>query len=374
MQRSKLRGRQGAATGCRNTMRFMRPVSGLFGLTALSLVCIALLPGQSAPAGAAKPAAAKAMAKKPVAKSTSPAGTKSALDKTVIEAYVRHLLLWSSRIDVKVGDYKPAPMAGFQEVTLTASYQKVSLDETFYVSSDGRKIVRGSVYDVDKSPFTEQLKLLHTNLQPSMGAAGEKVSIVVFTDFECPFCKEEAKSLRANLLKSYPSGVRLYFQEFPLDAIHPWARLAAIAGRCVFHQSADKFWEYHDFAFDNQDMINTSLKDSLEQAQKSNTAPDLAPARTKILEWAAGAGIDTLALGSCIDRRETEPEVDRSAASARALKVNQTPSLFINGRPLAGNIPWEQMKAYIDWELEYSAKQVKAAEECCSITLPGPGK
>ena len=116
-------------------------------------------------------------------------------------------------------------------------------------------------------------------------------------------------------------------------------------------------------------MINTSLKDSLEQAQKSNTAPDLAPARTKILEWAAGAGIDTLALGSCIDRRETEPEVDRSAASA-----NQTPSLFINGRPLAGNIPWEQMKAYIDWELEYSAKQVKAAEECCSITLPGPGK
>ena len=151
------------------------------------------------------------------------ADKKSAFDKATMEAYVRYLMPWDKRIDIKIADPEPAPMPGYKTVKVTGSYQKVSVDEIFYVSSDGQKIVRGAVYDVAQTPFADELKKLHTDLSPSLGTPGAKVVMVLFTDFECPFCKEEAKVLRDNLLKTYPSEVRLYFKEFPLENIHPWA-------------------------------------------------------------------------------------------------------------------------------------------------------
>lgn len=294
-----------------------------------------------APAPAHKPAPAKT-------------DHKSALDKPTLEAYVRHLLLWNPQVQISISDPEPAPIRGFKKVTVTGTYQKTSLDEILYVSDDGRKIVRGAIYDITLSPFDEQVKKLKTDLSPSLGTPGAKVVIVVFTDYQCPHCREEAKSLRDNLVKTYPSDVRLYLKEFPLEAIHPWARAAAIAGRCVYRQDAQTFWDYHDFVFGAQDSITV---DNL---------------KTKVLEWAATKNLDTIQLGACIDTKATDADVNRVLAEARALGVNQTPSIFINGRPLAGNIPWETLKYYIDAELDYAKKTGAEAEECCQVSLPGP--
>jgi len=291
---------------------------------------------------------------------------KSALDKATMEAYVRYLMPWDPRIEVKIADPEPAPMPGFKTIKVTGSYQKLSIDEYFYVSNDGQKIVRGAVFDVAQTPFADQLKKLHTDLSPSLGTPGAKVVVVLFTDFECPFCKEEAKVLRENLLKVYPTEVRLYFKEYPLEAIHPWAKLAAIAGRCVYRQNAPAFWDYHDYVFENQTVLN--------DAMKVTTQPDLSQFRPKILEWAAGKGLDAAQLGGCIDSRSTEAEVNRSIAEARTLQVNQTPTLFINGRPLPGNFPWEQLKTFIDLELQRAKTTGEEVEKCCQISLPTPGK
>jgi len=292
---------------------------------------------------------------------------KSAFDKAAMEAYVRYLMPWDSRIEVKVADPVPAPMPGFKTVKVTGSFQKVTVDEIFYVSNDGQKIVRGAVYDVNQSPFAEELKKLHTDIAPSLGGPDAKVTMVLFTDFECPYCKEEAKVLRDNLVKNYPTEVRLYFKEFPLESIHPWGKTAAIAGRCVYHQKAEAFWDYHDYVFENQNAINDAVL-------KPNAEPDLAQLRTKILEWASGKGLDTLQLGACIDKRSTEAEVDRSIAEARALRINQTPTLFLNGRPLPGGFPWDQLKTLIDLELERSKTTVADTEKCCQVSLPVAAK
>jgi len=303
-----------------------------------------------------------------LAQSAAPAKPekKSAFDKATMEAYVRYLMPWDARIIVKVADPEPAPMAGFKTVKVTGSYQKVSVDEIFYVSSDGQKIIRGTVYDVAQTPFADELKKLHTDLSPSLGTPGAKVVMVLFTDFECPFCKEEAKLLRENLLKTYPSEVRLYFKEFPLDNIHPWAKLAAIAGRCVYRQNAPAFWDYHDYVFENQGAINDAVK--------VTTTPDLTQFRAKIVEWAASKGLDAVQLGGCMDRRATEAEVDRTVAEARVLRVTSTPTLYINGRPVPGNFPWEQVKTLIDLELERAKTTGEEVEKCCQISLPVPGK
>ena len=160
---------------------------------------------------------------------------------------------WAPAVKVEVGDPKPsAVLPGFMDVVVHASAGAQSQDFPFYVSKDGQKIVQGTVFDVAQNPFKPDLDKLKTEFEPSFGTPGAPVVLVEFSDFQCPFCKEEAKMLRTNLLSAYPKQVRLYFKDLPLEQIHPWAKPAAIAGRCVFRQNPAAFWDYHDWIFDHQ--------------------------------------------------------------------------------------------------------------------------
>src|SRR6476661_7908411 len=145
---------------------------------------------------------------------------KTALDKPTLEAYVRHLYVMDSRINMQISDPKPSTqLPGFLE---------------------------GTVYDAASNPFKNDLDKLKTESEPSLGTPGAPVVIVEFSDFQCPYCKEEAKMLRQNLLTAYPTQVRLYFKTFPLESLHPWAKPAAIASRCIYQQQPGAFWTFHD--------------------------------------------------------------------------------------------------------------------------------
>ena len=282
---------------------------------------------------------------------------KTAFDKTTLESYVRHLFVWGPSIKVQISEPKSSPIPGFQEVQVHASAGEAAADETLYVSKDGQKIIRGSVYDVNLNPFKVQLDKLHTELQPSFGTPGAPVVLVLFSDFECPYCKEEAKSLRTNLLVTYPKEVRLYFKDLPLSQIHPWAKPAAIAGRCVFRQNPGAFWEYHDWIYEHQGDI---------------TAENL---KSKILEFAKGnKDIDAVQLERCMDSKATEPEVDKSIAESKELGVSATPTVFVNGRQLLGQAStWANLRQVIDYEIEYQKTAKNAGEDCgCEVKLPTP--
>lgn len=281
---------------------------------------------------------------------------KSAFDKPTLETYVRHLFVWGPSIKVTLGDPKPSPLAGFDEILVHASAGEASADETLYVSKDGQKIVRGTYFEIDKNPFKPQLDKLHTELQPSFGTPGAPVVIVLFSDFECPYCKEEAKSLRSNLTSTYPKEVRLYFKDMPLAQIHPWALPAAIAGRCIFKQNPAAFWDYHDWIY---------------EAQTDITADNL---KSKILEYVKGKEIDGLQLERCMDAKTTQPEIDKSIAEAKALGVTGTPTLFVNGRQLVGQAAaWANLRPVIDYEIEYQKTAKNAGEDCgCEVKLPAP--
>jgi protein-disulfide isomerase len=281
---------------------------------------------------------------------------KSAYDKPTLEAYVRHLFVWSPQIKVEIGEPKPAPIPGFSEVQVHASAGNASADETLYVSKDGQKIMRGNFFDVNQNPFKPELDKLHTDLQPSMGTPGAPVVVVLFSDFECPYCKEEAKALRSNLLSTYPKEVRLYFKDMPLEQIHPWALPAAIAGRCIFKQNPAAFWDYHDWIY---------------EAQSDVTADNLKP---KIMEFVKGREIDPLQLERCMDTKATLPEIEKSIAEAKALGVAGTPTLFVNGRLLTGQpASWANLRQVIDYEIEYQKTAKNAGEDCgCEVKLPGP--
>jgi len=284
---------------------------------------------------------------------------KPTLDKVKMEAYVRHLLAVIPEVQVKIDDPKPASTPDLQEVDVHFSYQGRSQDETFYLTPDGQHIIRGVVYNLQQNPFQEDLEKLKTSGAPSFGPANAPVTLVEFGDFECPNCREEAKTLRDNIPTQFASQVHVFFLDFPLEQIHPWAKPAAIAGRCVYQQSPAAFWKYHDWIYEHQVEITP---DNL---------------KTQVLDFAKNEqDIDALQLGRCIDTKATEPQVDATLAEGHALHVDATPTLFIDGRRLVGNYPWQNIEQIINGELSYQKTAQNTApktdEKCCEVKVPSP--
>jgi protein-disulfide isomerase len=279
---------------------------------------------------------------------------RSALDKTVMEDFVRHLFVWGPQIQVKIGDPKPAALLpGFREVPVVATAGQATQAVTFFVSADGTRVIQGNVFDVNRNPFQADSEKIKTDLQPSFGTPGAPVVVVIYSDFQCSYCREEAKVIREQLPKTFPENVRVYFKDYPLEPIHPWAKTAAVAGRCVFRQKPAAFWQYHDWIFEHQGEITPeNLKSKVEEFGKANA-------------------LEPIQLSACMDKRATEAEVDRSIAEARMLGVNSTPTIFVNGRKLVGQIPFQQLKLIIEHEIEY-AKTHGGGEKCCELKIPSP--
>lgn len=282
---------------------------------------------------------------------------KSALDKAALEAYIRHLFVMDQRIAIQVSDPKPSEVPGLYDVTVHASMGNQSQDVVLMVSKDGSKILQGNVYDINSNPFKKDLDKLKTALEPSMGTPGADVVLVEFSDFECPYCKQEAGMLRQNLLTAYPKQVRLYFKTFPIASLHPWATPAAIASKCVFRQKPTAFWDFHDWVFEHQGEITPqNFKD-------------------KTLEWAkTQKDLDAVQLGQCMDTKATEAEVEKDLAEGRELQVDRTPTLFVNGRRLNSVLDWPTLRSIIDNEIEYQKTARNAGENCgCELQLSLPG-
>ena len=277
---------------------------------------------------------------------------KSALDKTAMEAYVRHLLAVMPQVQMKVDDPKPAA-GNLDRVDVHFTFGPQTRDETFYVTKDGKNIIRGFVYNINENPFKEDLDKLKTDLSPSFGTPGAPVVIVMFGDFECPACKVEAEAIRQNALKTFPKEVRIYFKDFPLETLHPWARSAAIAGRCVFRQEPAAFWKYFDWIYAHQPEI---------------TVENL---KTKVMEFAkTEPDLDGMQFGRCLDSKATEAEVNASIAQGRDLNIHGTPTTFVNGRRLTDSFPWPNLEQLINQELDYQKTAKDAGEKCCEIQIP----
>lgn len=161
---------------------------------------------------------------------------------------------------------------------------------------------------------------------PFRGAANSPVTIVEFSDFECPFCKRAHPTLM-QLLEKYAGKVKLVYRDFPLESIHPQARRAAEAARCANDQG--KFWDYYDTLF--------------------TESPKLAPDDLK--RYAAQAGIDVKKFDDCLSGGVHKTALQKDIDEGTRLGVSGTPAFFINGRPLTGAQPLEAFARIIDDEL-----------------------
>jgi protein-disulfide isomerase len=150
------------------------------------------------------------------------------------------------------------------------------------------------------------------------GPANAPVTMVVFSDFECPYCKKLKEIIDAEPLLKQDGSVRLIFRHMPMSQ-HPWAQQAAEAAACAQFQSSDVFWAFHDKLFDNQETI---------------TAADA----TKRISELAGTvpGLDAQRFQECMKRQMPFGAVIRDREMGKRLGVVATPTVFLNGEQLPG--------------------------------------
>ena len=295
--------------------------ASIFGLIGTALVAPATTwaQGTSTSQSAGSTTAAKA----------TPAAAQSPLQKT-IEAYVRNLYAFGPDVEVAVSEPKDAGMAGLLETMVSVKSGGNNEDAKFYVSKDGKYLVRGEVSDLSKDPLAANRALMDLKDAPSVGDAKSAVNLVEFSDFECPVCRSLHDIMRG-IMQNYPQ-VRVVFKDYPIEVLHPWARTAAIAGRCAYMQDPAAFWKIYDMIYESQDIISASN------------------AWMKMSEYAGQIGLNADTFRSCMAGPEAGAAVDASRANGQKLDVNSTPTIFVNGRRMVG-ADAHLIEQYIQYEL-----------------------
>lgn len=195
------------------------------------------------------------------------------------------------------------------------------------VTSQRRREAMGSIIEDIKSQAGVKVMLHAPKVQvaaegPAKGPKTAKVTIVEFSDFQCPYCSR-GKKVMEEVVAKYGDKVRLVFRDFPLD-FHDKAQKAAEAGQCANDQG--KFWAMHDWMFDNQQSLDIP---ALKGAAKT-------------------MGMDSTAFDSCLDSGKHAALIKKNTKDGQEAGVRGTPAFFVNGVFLSGALPFEKFKTEID--------------------------
>lgn len=181
----------------------------------------------------------------------------------------------------------------------------------------------------DPEQIKKDLKMGHL---PIKGSQSAKVTMVEFSDFECPFCGRFYKETLPQIIKDYvdTGKMKIYYRHYPLT-FHPKAAPLANASECANDQGA--FWQMHDKIFDNNATVSNMTDDQIKQ-------------------WGADLGLNTSQFNGCYDNKAHQDKIDEDQKDGVAVGVSGTPTFYINGKQLVGAMPYESFKAIIDEELK----------------------
>ena len=164
---------------------------------------------------------------------------------------------------------------------------------------------------------------------PVLGSKNAPVTIIEFSDFECPFCARWYTNTKGQLDEQYikTGKVKLVYMHYPLN-FHPQAMPAALASECAYEQG--KFWEFHDLIFENQQAIGEA----------------------NYKKWAGELGLDQGQFDDCYDSRKYEADVQDDFSKGQGAGIRGTPGFLVNGRLVSGAQPFQVFQAAIEAELD----------------------
>jgi protein-disulfide isomerase len=205
----------------------------------------------------------------------------------------------------------------------------------FWAMPDGKHIIAGDeLYPFGEHPYTANRATIQEQADgPYRGSASKDLELVEFADFQCPHCKE-AQANMDKLAVDFPKA-RIVFQNYPLEKIHPQAKVAAAYGYCVSKLGGSSaFFQFADATFEGQDGLAT---------------PD--GATLTLNSSVTKAGLDPAKVSACAAAPDTSDAVEKSVKLAEDLNVSSTPMLLINGRQMpVGGVAYDTLKKVVEWQ------------------------
>jgi protein-disulfide isomerase len=310
------------------SMQRLLAVLLLFGtFLAHSGIVVAQSTGAAGPKPAAKPAA------KPGAKSSSTSAAAADAGELPTEDTINSFLFqmfgYDPTITWKVTEIRPSEVPGLAEVSVMITNPQGSNANRLFVSSDGKHAVSGEIIPFGAKPFDDARVKLEKGVNgPAKGPAKAPITIVEFSDMQCPHCQKAAPIVES-LLAQEPDA-HFVFQNFPLP-LHNWAEKAAGYVDCVGRASNDAVWKFIQKTFDEQANITEANADE----------------KLKAIVTASGGNAEEVA--ACAVKPETTARIEASLALGKSVGVSGTPALYINGRVVSAGGPVETLKKIVDF-------------------------
>jgi protein-disulfide isomerase len=270
----------------------------------------------------------------PVKAATSP----NVPSEETVNAFLHQWFGYDSSLSWKISSIKPSEIEGLSELNIILSGAQGQQALKLYVTPDGKHAVNGEIMPFGAHPFAANQKELERGVNgPSRGPADAPVTVVDFSDLQCPHCKEAHPALEKLMAEN--KNVRFVFQSFPLP-MHDWAVKAAAYADCVSRSSNDAFWKFIQSVYNAQTDITAANADE------------------KLAGLADSAGVKGADIAACAAKPETTSRVEKSVALGKALDVNSTPTVFINGRKLPA-VPYEVLQKLVDFAAKENTQAKK---------------
>lgn len=270
--------------------------------------------------------------------------------RATVEAFLKDLWGYDSNRVWKIWAIQKTQAPGITRVVVEVAQkndpQHHVASAAFLVTPDGKHLIAPNLdmqaFGAHPYAAAEQTLLARAD-GPSRGPAGKKLELVEFADLQCPHCRVTVPVIQ-RLLTDFPQA-HFVFENFPLTSIHTEAFKAAAYSVCVAKMAGnDAFFNFIDDVFANQDQLTPDTSDMV-----------LGNAATKV-------GLDAAKVGACSYSPATKAAVNASVQLARDLNVDETPTLFVNGRAIpvgqvaSGQIPYQTLKDIIEYQIKLDSQ------------------
>lgn len=257
------------------------------------------------------------------------------------------------RIERQVRAYSEAPpdakitqgarttskFAGYDNLPVTIEFNGVKKTVDFLIAKDSSKLLYITEIDLSEDPYAKNMKQIDLTGRPYRGAQNAPVTVVLYDDFECPFCSQMYVALFNEVMTRYRDRVRVVMKDFPILDAHPWAMRAAVDAHCLADQSLPAYWQFSDYVHTHQQEVMAKYREAGAGGPK---AIDTLAATS-----AEKSGVKPEPLQACFARQDQTP-VELSMAEGRSLGVSATPTLFVNGQEIEGILSAERIRMVLD--------------------------
>jgi protein-disulfide isomerase len=247
-----------------------------------------------------------------------------------IISFVRERFSIPDSVKITMTDLRESAFPDYLETTITVDDGKDKRTQSLFVSRNMQYMVEGSIFNMGGDSRELITRLISLEDQPMLGPASAPVTLVEYSDLECPVCAKFHEELETEIVPKYGNKLRVVFKEFPLVNMHEWALAGAIAAQCTYQIDPTKYVAFRSVVFKKQEALDASHS------------------RDILLHLGAEAGVDNMKLAACIDSKSSLSRVEANMHEGDALGVTQTPTTYINGRSLTGAPPSADVEKLID--------------------------